>query len=89
MTTEGPFDAAGAGPVLVLAASGDPTTPLSAARRAVDDLEATYLVVIRAEQHLVYPYAVAAPETPTHRCVLGVVESYLVDGLAPTAERCP
>ena len=89
VTTEGPFDAAGAGPVLVLAASGDPTTPLSAARRAVEDLEAAHLLVIRAEQHLVYPYAVAAPETPTHRCVLGAVESYLIDGLTPTEQRCP
>ena len=88
VTAEGPFDAAGAGPVLVLAASGDPTTPLSAARRAVEDLEEAHLLVIRAEQHLVYPYAVAAPETPTHRCVLGAVESYLIDGLTPTVERC-
>lgn len=89
VTAEGPFDAAGAGPVLVLAASGDPTTPLSAARRAVDDLEEAHLLVIRAEQHLVYPYAVAAPETPTHRCVLGAVESYLLDVVTPTEERCP
>jgi hypothetical protein len=73
----------------VLAASGDPTTPLSAARRAVEDLAAAHLLVIRAEQHLVYPYAVAAPETPTHRCVLGAVESYLIDGLTPPVGRCP
>jgi pimeloyl-ACP methyl ester carboxylesterase len=85
----GPFDGAGAGPILVLAASGDPTTPLSAARRAVDDLEDATLLAIRADQHLVYPYAVAAPDTPTHRCVLDAVETYLIDRALPARGVCP
>ncbi len=85
----GPFDGAGAGPILVLAASGDPTTPLSAARRALDDLDEGTLLAVRAEQHLVYPYAVAAPGSRTNRCVLEVVEAYLVDGTIPATDRCP
>lgn len=82
-------DGAGAGPILVLAASGDPTTPLSAARRAVEELDQAVLFAIRADQHLVYPYAVAAPDSPAGRCVLGVVESYLVAGTLPTGRGCP
>ena len=85
----GPFTAVGAGPVLVLAASGDPATPLSAALRAIDDLDEAWLLTVRANQHLVYPYAVAAPESATGRCVLSAVESYLVDGTKPPHTACP
>lgn len=82
------FDGLGAGPILVLAASGDPTTPMSAARRAVEELEDARLLTIRADQHLVYPYAVAAPTSPTGRCVLDAVEGYLLDGRAPVSSSC-
>ncbi len=85
----GRIDGAGAGPILVLSASGDPTTPLSAARRALDDLDEAALLAVRAEQHLVYPYAVAAPGSRTNRCVLDVVEAYLFDGTTPVVDRCP
>jgi pimeloyl-ACP methyl ester carboxylesterase len=85
----GPFDGHGAGPILVLAASGDPTTPLSAALRAVDDLEEAWLLAIRADRHLVYPYAVAAPGSATGRCVLDALESYLIDGVIPKNDSCP
>ena len=86
---EGRFDGLGAGPILVLAASGDPTTPMSAALRAVEELEDARLLAIRADQHLVYPYAVAAPASPTGRCVLDAVESYLIDGRVPASGSCP
>lgn len=85
----GPFDGAGAGPILVLAASGDPATPLSAALRAVMDLEDASLLTIRADGHLVYPYAVAEPASRTGRCVLAALEAYLFQGEVPAQSYCP
>lgn len=85
----GPFDGGGAGPILVLAASGDPATPLSAAHRAVEDLEDAWLLPIRADRHLLYPQAVAVPTSATSRCVLSTVEAYLIDGVDATRPGCP
>jgi pimeloyl-ACP methyl ester carboxylesterase len=81
----GPVDAAGAGPILVLATTGDPTTPLSAARRAVADLEEAVLLVLDEEQHLSYPFAVSDPDRPAYRCLLDAVEAYLIEEQAPVA----
>jgi hypothetical protein len=84
-----PIDAAGAGPILVLAAAGDPTTPITAARRSLTDLEEAVLLVLDAEQHLTYPYAVSDPDRPAHRCLLDAVEAYLIDGRTPPdGTRC-
>jgi pimeloyl-ACP methyl ester carboxylesterase len=85
----GPYVGTGAGTVLVLAASGDPATPLSAAVRGVGQLEDVSLLVIRADQHLVYPGAVADPGSATSDCVLRAVEAYLVEGQPPEREGCP
>ena len=81
--SSGAVNAAGAGPVLVLAATGDPTTPITAAQRSIQDLDEAVLLVIDAEQHLVYPYAVHDPDRPAHRCLLDAVEAYLIDGRLP------
>lgn len=82
-TLPGPFDATGAGTILVLASTGDPTTPISAARRATRDIADATLVTLAAEHHLAYPYAVAAPQRPAHRCLLDAVEAYLIDLAIP------
>ncbi len=82
-----PIDAAGAGPVLVLASSGDPTTPVSAARRSLRDLEDASLVTLDADHHLAYQYALADPERPAHECVLDAVESYLLKLETPPAQK--
>jgi pimeloyl-ACP methyl ester carboxylesterase len=81
-----PFDAAGAGPVLILASSGDPSTPVEAARRALDDVERAVLVVLDAPQHLAYHYAVHRPEQPASRCLLEVLETYLIGLTVPSGE---
>ena len=85
----GPIGGAGAPPILVLAASGDPATPLSVARRAVGQLDDAQLLVVRADGHLVYPRAVAAPDSTVGRCVLETVEAYLEDGTTPGRGGCP
>ena len=83
------FDGAGAGPILVLAASGDPTTPLSAALRAVEDLEDASLLTIRADRHLVYPLAVAADGSTGGDCVLTAIEDHLFERTSATQIDCP
>ncbi len=85
----GHFDGAGAGPILVLAASGDPTTPLSAALRALEDLDDASLLTIRADRHLVYPLAVAAPGSTSGRCVLRAIEDHLFEGTSAAQIQCP
>lgn len=85
----GPVEGAGAGPMLVLAASGDPATPLSAARRAVEEIEEAALLVVRADGHLVYPRAVAAPDSAIGGCVLEAMETYLLEGRTPQRRSCP
>jgi pimeloyl-ACP methyl ester carboxylesterase len=73
-----PVDAAGAGLILVLATTGDPTTPITAARRSLHDLEEAVLLPVEADQHLAYHHAVSRPEGPTQRCVIDAVEAYLI-----------
>jgi len=84
-----PIDAAGAGPILVLAASGDPSTPISAARRSTEDLEQAIVVTLDEDHHLAYHYALGDPERPTYRCLLDIVEAYLIDlDLPPAGAAC-
>ena len=84
-----PIDAAGAGPILVVAAQGDPSTPISAAQRATEDLERAVLLTLAEDHHLAYHHAVADPERPAYRCVLDAVEAYLIDlDLPPAGAVC-
>jgi hypothetical protein len=80
-------DAAGAGPILVLATSGDPTTPASAAGRAVAELEEAVLLPLEADHHLAYHAALVSPADPRYACVLEAVESYLIEHQLPPADH--
>ncbi len=82
-----PIDAAGAGPILVLASSGDPTTPLSAARHSLQDLQDAELVTLEADQHLAYHYALSDPGRAAYRCLLDAVETYMIDLERPPTEK--
>ena len=85
-----PVDTAGAGPILVLATTGDPTTPITAARRSLRDLEEAVLLSVEADQHLAYHHAVGRPEGPTQRCVIDAVEAYLISLEPPDSGwACP
>ncbi len=82
------IDAAGAGPILVLASSGDPSTPISAARRSLHDLQDAALVTLQADHHLAYHYALSDPARPAYRCVLDAVEAYLIELETPAEKEC-
>jgi len=79
------FDAAGAGPILVLGTTGDPTTPVEAAQAATDELALATLLTLEADHHLAHLVAVNDPHQPAHGCVLDAVESYLIDLEMPVA----
>jgi hypothetical protein len=86
----GPFDAAGAGPVLVLTTTGDPTTPASAAARARIDLEDARVVSVDGDHHLAYRTALGGPGDAAARCVIDVVVAYLLDpATSSSLTACP
>lgn len=66
----------GASPILVVANTGDPTTPYEGAKRMVGELgeEVGVLLTVRAEGHGSYPY---------NRCATRAVNTYLLDGRTP------
>jgi pimeloyl-ACP methyl ester carboxylesterase len=68
---------AGAGPVLVIGTTGDPSTPLESSRSMSDSLEDGRLVVVDANQHTGYG---------ANRCVIDVVNQYLIDLQPPPDE---
>lgn len=72
--------AAGAGPVVVIGTTGDPATPLATTRAMSAAVEDGRLVVVTADQHLGYG---------VNRCVVDVVNAYLIDLEAPADDtRC-
>jgi hypothetical protein len=68
--------AAGASPILVVANTGDPTTPYEGAEHMVGELGegVGVLLTVRAEGHGSYPY---------NRCATRAVNTYLLDGRTP------
>ncbi|MEU0599856.1 alpha/beta hydrolase [Streptomyces sp. NPDC006393] len=66
----------GAPPILVVANTGDSTTPYEGAKRMVRELgeEVGVLLTVRAEGHGSYPYS---------RCAARAVDTYLLDGTSP------
>jgi hypothetical protein len=74
-----PVDAKGAGPILVIGATGDVATPYEAAVQSVDDLDEGYLVTVEADNHGGYFIAVRNGWIPKYRCLLEAVHAYLID----------
>ena len=68
---------AGAGPIVVIGTTGDAATPLASTRAMAAALEDGRLVVVEAEQHTGYG---------VNRCVVEVVNDYLIDLVAPDDE---
>ncbi len=62
--------AAGAGPIVVIGTTGDPSTPLTSTRLMADALEDGRLVEVTANQHTGYG---------VNTCVIDVVNRYLLD----------
>ncbi len=67
----------GAGPIVVIGTTGDPSTPLSSSRNMAEALEDGRLVVVEANQHTGYR---------VNGCVDDVVHDYLVQLIAPPNE---
>jgi pimeloyl-ACP methyl ester carboxylesterase len=65
---------AGAGPIVVIGTTGDAATPLESTRAMAATLEDGRLVVVEAEQHTGYG---------VNRCVVDVVNDYLIDLVPP------
>jgi pimeloyl-ACP methyl ester carboxylesterase len=67
---------AGAGPIVVVGTTGDPSTPLAGTRRMAEVLEDGILVTVVAEQHTGYG---------VNDCVTETVDAYLVALTRPAA----
>jgi pimeloyl-ACP methyl ester carboxylesterase len=65
---------AGAGPILVMGASGDPITSIESSRKMADTLEGGVLVTVEADQHIAYGVG---------ECGDDAVERYLIDLVVP------
>ena len=70
-----PVVGAGAAPVLVVATTNDPATPLKWARAVADQLESAVLIEFEGEGHIAYSQGDA--------CVVGAVDDYFVKGTVP------
>ena len=68
---------AGAGPIVVIGTTGDPSTPLESSRAMADALEDGRFVIVEANQHTGYG---------VNACVNDLVEEYLVNLVAPADE---
>ena len=67
----------GAGPIVVIGTTGDPSTPLESSRAMADALEDGRFVIVVANQHTGYG---------ANSCVDELVEDYLVNLVAPADE---
>lgn len=72
-----PVTGAGAGPVLVVGATGDPVTTLAATRRMAEALEDGVLLIREGEGHTSYG---------SSECITDTVDDYLVDLVVPAPE---
>lgn len=77
----GVVSAPDAGPMLIVAAAGDPATPLAWAEALHTQLSSSVLITAPGEQHTSYQQG--------NRCVDDAVNAYLLTGAAPaTTVRC-
>ncbi len=72
-----PIDGVGAGPIVVIGTTGDPATPFDSTVRMSNTLEDGRLVIVEADQHTGYG---------VNRCVIDVVNDYLIELEAPADE---
>ena len=73
-----PLDGAGAGPVLVVTATGDPVTPIASARKLADELVNSTLVVVESTVHgsyLANPFGSDSART----CATEHIDQFLID----------
>jgi hypothetical protein len=71
------IDGVGAGPIVVIGTTGDPATPFESTVRMSNTLDDGRLVVVDADQHTGYG---------VNRCVIDIVNDYLIDLEAPADE---
>jgi pimeloyl-ACP methyl ester carboxylesterase len=71
------IDGIGAGPIVVIGTTGDPATPFESTVRMSNTLDDGRLVVVDADQHTGYG---------VNRCVIDIVNDYLIDLEAPADE---
>lgn len=75
VTEQKPVVGAGAAPVLVVATTNDPATPLKWAEAVAEQLESGVLVVYEGEGHIAYDEG--------DKCLMGTVDDYFVEGKVP------
>ncbi len=77
---EVPVTGKGAGPIVVVGTTGDPSTPLESTRNMAEALEEGKLVVVVADQHTGYGL---------NQCINDAVNNYLIDLTVPADDlRC-
>jgi hypothetical protein len=67
----------GAGPIVVVGTTGDPSTPLESSRKMAAALEDGRLVVVEANQHTGYR---------VNSCIDDAIHNYLIQLEAPDTE---
>ena len=82
-TVEAPdYSAAGAAPILVVGATGDPATPIEEAETLADVLDSGVLLIRDGDGHTSY-FAM-------NSCITSAVDSFLLDGTVPEdGTECP
>jgi pimeloyl-ACP methyl ester carboxylesterase len=78
VTEQQPVVGAGAAPVLVVATTNDPATPLKWAEAVAEQLESASLLVYEGEGHIAYDEG--------SECVIGTVDDYLITGNLPEGD---
>ena len=87
-----PVDAAGTPTLVVIGATGDVATPIEAARQGIIDLDQAVLITVESDIHAGLLFAMWATSTyggrspAQFRCVVRLVETYLIDLEAPETE---
>ncbi len=77
-----PLSAEGAGPILVVAATEDPVTPLASAERLAAELVNGTLLVVESSVHGLYQIDIPI-RTEARRCATEYMDRFLIDLIAP------
>ena len=73
-----PLSGEGAGPVLVVSATGDPVTPLASARKLAEGLVNGSLLVVESDVHSSYQLDVPI-RTEARACATEYIDGFLID----------